>query len=105
MYIKEYAEKEEWDKEVPEKYDGHLFSRGQENAEGDDTSQEKEEQQPSPSILGGVQQTFSRLLNNFNLRGLFSSDMLLTAFAVWLLCNDREDDDTLFVILLFFLLR
>lgn len=105
MYIKEYAEKEDWEKDIPKQYDGHLFGRGQEHSQAPEgETEETEAKQPSPPT-GGLQQVFSRLLENFPLRGLFSSEILLTVFAVWLLCNDREDDDYLFVILLFFLLR
>ena len=100
MYTREYEGQDGWEKELPESYGGQLFGRREEAAK-----ENQDAAPPSEKQGQRLRDVFSRVLEKIPLRGLFTSEMLLTAFAVWLLSNGREDDDYLFLVLLFFLLK
>ena len=112
MYTRPYAEEEMRERQTapPPQYDGHLFSASAKCLEED--AEETEETVSASSLLHtsppkktGIGHIFSDLLGRSPLKGLLQSDLLLTAAAVWLLCNDNEEDDFLFIILLFFLFK
>ena len=112
MYTRPYAEEEMRERQTapPPQYDGHLFSASAKHLEED--VEEAEETVSASSLLHtsppkktGIGQIFTDLLGKTPLKGLLQSDLLLTAAAVWLLCNDNEEDDFLFIILLFFLFK
>lgn len=115
MYTRPYAEEEMRERQTapPPQYDGHLFSTSAKHLEEDIEGAEEAEETVSASSLlhtsppkkTGIGHIFTDLLGKNPLKGILQSDLLLTAAAVWLLCNDNEEDDFLFIILLFFLFK
>ena len=112
MYTRPYAEEEMRERQTapPPQYDGHLFSTSAKQL--DENEEEAEDAASASSLLHtsppkktGIGHIFSDLLGKSPLKSLLQSDLLLTAAAVWLLCNDNEEDDFLFIILLFFLFK
>lgn len=112
MYMRDSTDEDSMDKKPdmpPPHYDGHLFR----TPSPEQISEPKEDAVPVSSHdhekqtdrERGWKEKVTHWLDNSHLKGLLSSDILLSALAVWLLCNDNEDDDYLFIVLLFFLFK
>ena len=110
MYMRE-AEQGEKQKRMdfPPGYGGQLLHTPEEEQETD-REQAPTEQEPDKPALHtqkdfSLKEVFTRLWDKNPLKGFLSYDALLSALAVWLLCNDNEEDDSIFLLLLFLLFK
>lgn len=98
MYVRDdFLRDKDQKSEPPSNYAGQLFEKvpEAEACTAPHPSPQKQEAQ-STGILGWGKS----LLSRFSLGGAFSSDWLILAAAVFLLCDDKGDDDLLWLLIL-----
>ena len=83
--------------EPPANYAGQLFDKAPESeACAAPVSQPAEKEAQKVGLFG----LGRSLLDRFSLGNIFSSDWLILAVAVFLLCDDKGDDDLLWLLIL-----
>lgn len=119
MYMREYHEDEPAaDGTVtPPGYSGSLFvpslpqdsapTESPEEAPADCTAPPSPEPPQSVPVgrFGRLQGWADGWMKRLNIKGWFSSDILLLAAATWLICGEQTDDELLLLLLLLFLVR
>ncbi|MBO5789379.1 MAG: hypothetical protein J6R42_05480 [Clostridia bacterium] len=107
MYMRENLPTEEKVTELPPQYDGLLFREEQaEECPEEDVANTPKEGHPSgekatPAWLKKAENWLSKS----PFKSVLSLDFLVVAFAVLILCDDQNDDDLIWLVLLLLLSR